>query len=33
MTPRDELADLAIAAHDRLMQVLKSLSQQRKEQA
>jgi hypothetical protein len=33
MTPRDELLDLAIAAHDRLMQLLKSLSQQRKEQA
>lgn len=33
MTPRDELADLAIAAHDRLMQLLKSLSQQQKEQA
>jgi hypothetical protein len=28
MTPRNELADLAIAAHDRLMQLLKSLSQQ-----
>lgn len=32
MTPRDELLELAIAAHDRLMQLITALSQQ-KEQA
>jgi hypothetical protein len=32
MTPRDELLDVAIAVHDRLIQLLKSLSQQQKEQ-
>ena len=33
MTPRDELLELAIAAHDRLMQLITALSQQQKEQA
>jgi hypothetical protein len=33
MSPRDELLDLAIAAYDRLMQLIAALSQQRKEQA
>ena len=32
MTPRDELLELAIAAHYRLMQLIAALSQQ-KEQA
>ena len=32
MTPRDELLNLAIAAHDRLMQLIAAISQQQKEQ-